>query len=63
MKITIFGTAMAIDKAYEDGSIDIQTYEEITTVLINLNSYLVNVYNIEESAEGEISNMWESMNK
>ena len=57
MKITIAGTFKAIDKAYKDGKIEIEDYDEMTTVLVNLNSYLVNVYNLEGEVEKEIDNM------
>jgi hypothetical protein len=51
MKVNIMETAKAIDKAYKDGKIELKTYDEMTTVLINLNSYLINVYNIESEQE------------
>ena len=31
----------AIDKAYEDGKIELTDYDEMITILINLNKYLL----------------------
>jgi hypothetical protein len=50
----------AIDKAYKDGKIDINDYDEMTIIIENLNSYLINKYNIKSNVEKEISVMVKS---
>lgn len=57
MKATITQTVEAIAKAYKSGKIDVSTYEEMTTVLLNLNGYLINIHNIGNEVEGEVASM------
>jgi hypothetical protein len=61
MKLTIVETVKAIDKAYKDAKIDIKTYDEMTTVLLNLNSYLINVYRVEGDVEEEMLKVVKSL--
>lgn len=44
----------AIDKAYENGKIDLGTYNEMIKVLSNINAYLVDIYKLPEEYEEEV---------
>jgi hypothetical protein len=60
LKLTILHTLEAIDNAYKDGKIDINDYNEMTTILVNLNSYLLNVYKLQRKVEEEVNDMVKS---
>ncbi len=57
LKYTIEETLKAIDKAYEDGKIELTDYDEMITILINLNSYLLRSYKIKGEIEEEVARM------
>ena len=57
---TIKKTLVAIDKAYEDGKIELTNYDEMTTVIENLNSYLLDRYNLDLNIEKEVEHMVKS---
>ena len=44
LKVLLEKTLKAIDKAYDDGKIDIDDYDTMNTVIENLNSYFLNMY-------------------
>jgi hypothetical protein len=44
----------AIDKAYKDGKIELDVYNEMGTILTSLNAYLVNVYGLPKEYDEEV---------
>jgi len=48
---SISKTYVAIEKAYEDDKIEVTNYDEMTTVIVNLKSYLPNKYNLKDEDE------------
>ena len=57
MKEIVHISLEAIDKAYNDGKIELNNYNEITTVIENLNTYLLNIYNLNKGVYGEVKFM------
>ena len=53
----MFEFIVAVVYLYKDGKIEIEDYDEMTTILVNLNNYLVNVYKLEGEVEKEIDSM------
>jgi len=60
LKGLIEKTLQAIDKAYEDGKIDINDYDTMNTVIENLNSYFLNMYGKYRDLDKEVSDMVKS---
>jgi len=55
---SITKTYIAIEKAYEDGKIEVTNYDEMTTVIINLKSYLLNKYDLKDDVDKEVKIMF-----
>ncbi|SNV77241.1 hypothetical protein [Clostridium cochlearium] len=60
LKIIIKNTLEYIDKAYENGKINIRDYDEMTTIIENINSYFLDMYGKYENIDEEVRNMVKS---
>ncbi|WP_257449992.1 hypothetical protein [Clostridium cochlearium] len=60
LKIIIKNTLKYIDKAYENGKINIRDYDEMTTIIENINSYFLDMYGKYENIDEEVRNMVKS---
>ncbi|MBU5269479.1 hypothetical protein KQH99_06330 [Clostridium cochlearium] len=60
LKIIIKNTLEYIDKAYENGKINIRDYDEMTTIIENINSYFLDTYGKYENIDEEVRNMVKS---
>ena len=60
LKVLIEKTLKAIDKAYDDGKIDISDYDTMNTVIENLNSYFLNMYGKYKNFDEEVQDMVKS---
>ncbi|NOH14806.1 hypothetical protein [Clostridium cochlearium] len=60
LKIIIKNTLEYIYKAYENGKINIRDYDEMTTIIENINSYFLDMYGKYENIDEEVRNMVKS---
>jgi len=60
MLVILKDTLTAIDKAYEDGKIEISDYDEMNIVIENLNSYFINMYGKYRDFDLEVESMVKS---
>jgi len=60
MMLVLKNTLTAIDKAYEDGKIEISDYNEMNIVIENLSSYFINVYGKYRDFDLEVESMVKS---
>jgi hypothetical protein len=51
---------ITIDNAYENGKIELNDYDEMNTVIVNINSYFANMYGKYRYFEEEITEMVKS---
>ena len=60
MLVLLKNTLEAIDKAYEDGKIEITDYDEMNIIIENLNSYFINMYGKYRDFNLKVENMVKS---
>ncbi|KOA21562.1 hypothetical protein CLHOM_00210 [Clostridium homopropionicum DSM 5847] len=60
MLVLLKNTLKAIDKAYEDGKIEIADYDEMNIIIENLNSYFINMYGKYRNFDLEVESMVKS---
>lgn len=60
LKIIIKNTLEYIDKAYENDKTNINDYDEMTTVIENINSYFLDMHGKYENIEEKVRNMVKS---